>query len=279
MKPRTNETISAVVCTKNSIKSVADCLRSLRDAGVDEIIVVDAHSFDGTREVAQELADVVLTDPGVGLGFARNLGIARSVGHWVLNMGSDNVMPPGQLDRMINALADGSLAGVSAQTRILGKGYLAFGLNAWRSSRFPSGPATVIGTPTLFPGDLLRTDPFDENCAFSDDSELCERWSWSRGSKFAIADAYVIEVGKVSFEDVWTRARMYGHSDAEIYRRGTKRGWSLTRRLRSIIHPIRVDLFSPLVSLPPSKAIAALPFLSTFSTMRYLGWLTALGRW
>ncbi len=35
--------------------------------GSAEVIAVDAHSTDGTREVAEEFADLVLNDPGQGL--------------------------------------------------------------------------------------------------------------------------------------------------------------------------------------------------------------------
>ena len=40
-----------------------------------EIVVVDASSTDGTRQVAEQLADPVLTDDGKGHGNARNIGI------------------------------------------------------------------------------------------------------------------------------------------------------------------------------------------------------------
>ena len=70
--------VSAVICTKNSIASIQACVQSLKDSGVGEIIVVDASSTDGTRVVADSLADLVLEDPGTGLGQARNIGIAAS---------------------------------------------------------------------------------------------------------------------------------------------------------------------------------------------------------
>ena len=68
--------VAAVVCTMNSGVSIRECLASLRAAGVGELIVVDASSSDGTREIALELADQVVDDPGIGLGNARNVGIA-----------------------------------------------------------------------------------------------------------------------------------------------------------------------------------------------------------
>lgn len=278
MSASESPTVSAVVCTKNSIASIKDCLESLRASEVQQIIVVDANSVDGTREVSDELADQVLTDPGIGLGLARKTGISAATGQLVLNMGSDNVLPPGQLDLMINCLALGGYSGVSARTVVVGRGYLARSLNAWRSSRFPPGSARIIGTPTLMLGDLLRLDPFSEECVFSDDSELCERWSRNHGAKFAISEAYVLEIGKVSLKEVWTRARMYGHSDAEVFRKGLKLHWSFLRMLESIMHPLRADLMRPLRKLNLVEGVRTVPFLLAFVSMRYYGWITSFAR-
>ena len=271
--------VSAVVCTKNAIAGIEPCLRSLRDAGVGEIIVVDAHSTDGTLEIASALADTVLTDEGTGLGAARNLGIVSTAGSLILNMGSDNVLPEGQLDVMISALAQGHHAGVSATTIIPDTTYLARGLNAWRTGRFPAGSVAVIGTPTLFRADQLRAHPYDTTRKFSDDSELCERWSREFGATFAISDAYVYELGKTSWEEIVIRCRMYGISDHEVFRKGSEEGWTAQRKVISLLHPLRVDLLTPVMRLPLPQALAVTPFLATFTGMRYAFWAkTALGR-
>ena len=263
--------VSAVVCTMNSITSIEACLTSLRGCSVGEIIVVDASSTDGTRAVAEELADCVLQDPGIGLGNARNIGIAETSKALVLNMGSDNVMPPSQLERMINTLQVGGYDGVSAQTRVEGTNYPARGLNAWRKGRFGQGPVRVIGTPTLFRGDHLRAHPYDPERSFSDDSELCERWQRQFGSIFAISDAEIIEIGKTSWDEVNKRCRMYGTSDAEIYRRESPY-WTASRKAISLLHPLRSDLLTPMWKLKGKEAIVALPFLVVFTARRYGAW-------
>ena len=257
----------------NSISGIERCLQSLRDCGVGEIIVVDADSTDGTREVAERLADLVLTDPGTGLGNARNVGIARSTKPLVLNMGSDNVMPSGELQRMIDALAAFDVQGVSAQTVIEGDDYLSRGLNAWRKGRFIPGPAAVIGTPTLFDGDLIRAHPYDPSRRFSDDSELCERWARQFDARFAISDATVTEIGKTSWDEVVIRCRMYGISDEEIFRLGRAGGWSAPRQAQSLAHPLRADFIQPVTHLPLTEAVATAPFLAAFAAMRYAFWV------
>jgi len=269
--------VSAVVCTMNSIASIEPCLQSLIDEGVGEIIVVDASSTDGTRAIADQLAHTVLEDPGTGLGNARNIGIAKTSQPLILNMGSDNVLPPGQLQIMIAELQAGNYSGVSAQTRIEGDNYPSKGLNAWRKGRFRPGPAAVIGTPTLFKGDLLRAHPFDPQRVFSDDSELCERWTREFGATFAISDAEVLEVGKTTWTEVATRCRMYGISDEEIYRLESP-GWSSSRKIKSVLHPARCDLITPLAHLAPKEAVNSLPFLLSFTSMRYAAWLNSAAK-
>ena len=256
----------------NSVSGIERCLQSLREAGIGEVVVVDANSTDGTREIAEKFADQILTDPGTGLGRARNIGIQATSKTLILNMGSDNVMPTGELEKMIDALINGDYQGVSAQTRIEGHDYPSQGLNAWRMGRFRPGRVDVIGTPTLFRGELLRAHPYDPDRRFSDDSELCERWTSQFGAKFAISDAYVLEIGKTSWSEVALRCRMYGVSDHEVFTHGIQQGWSTSRRIKSIAHPAKVDLFEPLIRLDLKDAVKAAPFLAAFTTLRYVAW-------
>lgn len=79
---------------------------------------------------------------------------------------------PVNFKKMVNYLAAGGYHGVSAQTKIAGEGYIAEGLYVWRADRFPEGERPEIGTPTLFNGELLRSDPYDPERKFSDDSDL-----------------------------------------------------------------------------------------------------------
>jgi glycosyltransferase involved in cell wall biosynthesis len=265
--------VSAVVCTMNSIAGISECLRSLRESGIEEIIVVDASSTDGTREVARELADLVLTDPGSGLGRARNVGIEKTTKPLILNMGSDNVMPAGEVQKMIDYLVSHDYQGVSAQTVIEGDDWISSGLNTWRQGRFPEGEVSIIGTPTLFPGDLLRSHPYDPTRVFSDDSELCERWSKEFGARFGISNAVSREIGKTSWDEVKVRARMYGKSDAENYADGRQSGWDVNRRLQSLAYPFKKDLLTPLASPHTHVSAKDVGFLSLFVLLRYRAWI------
>jgi len=247
---------------------------SLRASGVGEVVVVDANSTDGTKEHAQPLADRVLQDPGIGLGNARNIGLAATTSPLILNFGSDNVLPEGQLQKMIDYLVAHGCQGVSAQTRIPGTDFISQGLDAWRAGRFPPGPAKVIGTPTLFDGQLLRDHPYNPSRRFSDDSELCERWRRDFGARFAISDAYVEEIGKTTWDELRVRCRMYGESDYEVFRSGVSGGWSFSRKVQSLAYPASEDLLTPVSRLGLQRGAQALPFLALFTALRYQGWLS-----
>jgi glycosyltransferase involved in cell wall biosynthesis len=265
--------VAAVVCSMNSISGIQECLASLRQSGVEEIVVVDASSTDGTREVALELADVVVSDPGTGLGRARNTGIQKTTKPLILNMGSDNVMPDGELQKMIDYLLLNDFHGVSAQTTIEGQDWISSGLNTWRQGRFPEGEVSVIGTPTLFLGDLLRSHPYDQERAHSDDSELCERWAREFDARFGISDATSLEIGKATWGEIKARCRNYGVSDSENYAHGRKAGWGAKRRLQSLAYPFKKDFLTPLSSPHTKMTPKNVGFLLIFVLLRYQFWI------
>ena len=122
------------------------------------MIVVDANSDDGTKDIAKNYADKLLTDPRKGLALARNIGIKHVKTKYVLNWGVDNILPDGQIDLMVNYLEKNKFSGVSAQTFTISKSknYLSKSLNSYRQTRFYPGERKVIGTPTLFHTTLLK---------------------------------------------------------------------------------------------------------------------------
>ena len=266
--------VSVVVCSWNAAASIAPCIQSLRNNGVKEIILVDASSTDGTREIAEPLVDQMLTDPRQGLGAARNLGIQASTGKYILNCGPDNIMPPGSIDGMLQYKEQGQFAGVSAITEINGSGYLCWAMNKYKKARFYPGERGVIGTPTIFDGEQLRAYPFDNNCSHSDDAELCERWSKKFGSKFAISNIVVGEQGQQTWGSVIIRWNNYGVSDYEIYNSHSSE-WSTARKLQSLLYPLRMELIQPLRRNALLNSIFLLPFLLIITTIRYQSWIFA----
>jgi glycosyltransferase involved in cell wall biosynthesis len=264
--------VSAVICSWNAAESIVPCIQSLRENRVSEIILVDASSTDGTRELAQPLVDRMLTDPRQGLGAARNLGINATTGEYILNCGPDNVMPESSISRMIMFLEGGSFSGVSAVTVVRGSGYLSWAMNLYKQARYFPGERRVIGTPTLFDGRRLRAHSFDPGCSHSDDAELCERWSSQFGAKFAISNVLIDEVGQEGWRSILTRWSNYGVSDYEIYS-AHRNSWRFRRKMESVFYPLREELFKPFSRLGFFRGMGIAPFLILITLVRYKSWI------
>ena len=92
--------LSAALIVRDEVAMLGDCLRSLRGL-VDEIVVVDTGSTDGTPDLAAGLGARVVTFPWLGdFAAARNEALARAAGRWVLYIDADErVRPVSRADR------------------------------------------------------------------------------------------------------------------------------------------------------------------------------------
>ena len=267
------DNITAVVCSYNAISNIEKCLESLLRNGITNIILVDANSWDGTREIAEKFNVPIVNDPGMGLALARNIGISLVKTKYTLNWGVDNVLTPQAILKMYEKLSLDGFSGASCMTYLMDtSNYFGWALDRYKKSRYFPGERSVIGTPTLFQTEVLINNPYDIEMRFSDDGDLCGRLS-KAGHKFCIADTYVYEVGCENFESILIRWRMYGRSDYETFRKNSS-VWSLSRKLKSIMHPLNKELIEPLqASGGLMGGIKILPFLTLITIIRYFSWL------
>jgi glycosyltransferase involved in cell wall biosynthesis len=99
--------LSACVITYNEADRIQDCLRSL--SFCDELLVVDAHSSDGTRELAAALGARVIERDWPGYRTQKQFAIDSARYDWVLCLDADErVSEP--LRREIQALRAGGFA-------------------------------------------------------------------------------------------------------------------------------------------------------------------------
>jgi glycosyltransferase involved in cell wall biosynthesis len=98
------QAISVIVITKNEAHDIRDCLESVRD-WVQEIVVLDSGSTDGTQALCRELgARVSETDwPGFGVQKQRALSAAR--GPWILSLDADERVSPALRDEILQTVA------------------------------------------------------------------------------------------------------------------------------------------------------------------------------
>lgn len=91
-------TVSAVVVNYRARDHLVQCVRSLRAEGVGDVVVVDNHSGDGSREAlaaADPTARFLDTGANLGYGTAANRGATLALGELLLVCNSDVVVEPG----------------------------------------------------------------------------------------------------------------------------------------------------------------------------------------
>jgi len=102
-RPPRRTTISALLICKNEADRIEPCLASI--AGwVDEIIVFDSGSSDGTVEIARRYTDKVWVTDWPGYGPQRNRALAQCACDWVLTIDADERMTPALRDEADRAL-------------------------------------------------------------------------------------------------------------------------------------------------------------------------------
>ncbi len=123
--------LAACIITRNEADRIAPCLEALRFC--DEVIVVDAHSGDTTREIAARCGARVIERDWPGYRSQKQFATDSAGCDWVLAVDADERVTPA-LRVEIEALRAGGFAGARAwtiprRTEYFGK-FLRHG-NAW----------------------------------------------------------------------------------------------------------------------------------------------------
>jgi glycosyltransferase involved in cell wall biosynthesis len=219
--------VSVVICTLNEAKNLPHVLPHI-PSWVDEVIVVDGHSSDGTVEVAKKLRpDVkVFYQLREGKGEALRLGIKSSTGDIVVTLDADGETDPRDMHLFIEALLRGcdfakgsrlrlSLPAGKPTHRVIGNLIIAAVFNMLFLTRFTD---LCSGYNAFWKKSIEKVSLDSEDC-FEDEPLLV-----SRAKKMGLK---VVEVGH------YGRGRISGESKAPSWRQGLKAIKTLLReRLR-----------------------------------------------
>jgi glycosyltransferase involved in cell wall biosynthesis len=95
--------VSLVIPAKNERHTILDVVQGAQ-RHVDEIIVIDGHSTDGTADLARSLGAKVFLDSGAGKGAAIRLGLAKAREPITVFMDADGSHSPADIPRLLHAL-------------------------------------------------------------------------------------------------------------------------------------------------------------------------------
>ena len=101
--------VSAVIPTFNEVRNLPSILPGVSE-WADEVLLVDAHSTDGTVERAHELYPPirVLMQDGCGKGDALRKGFAAATGDIIVMLDADGSMDPAEIPAFVDALLAGA---------------------------------------------------------------------------------------------------------------------------------------------------------------------------
>jgi glycosyltransferase involved in cell wall biosynthesis len=95
--------LSAYIIAYNEANKIADAVNSV--LWVDEIIVADSNSTDGTDRIAKELGARVVQIPFEGFGHLRNRAVEACTHEWVLSIDTDEQCTPEVRDEILALLS------------------------------------------------------------------------------------------------------------------------------------------------------------------------------
>lgn len=99
--------ISCIIPTLNEYLTIRQVIRDVK-CYVDEVIVVDGHSTDGTFETASKEGAHVFLQSGKGKGAALREAFTRVTGDIVIMMDGDGSMKAEEIPRFIDAILSGA---------------------------------------------------------------------------------------------------------------------------------------------------------------------------
>jgi glycosyltransferase involved in cell wall biosynthesis len=165
--------VSIVVPTRNSGRTLAACLASIRAqtyANV-QVIVVDNSSSDATQQIASESGYTVLT-AGPERSAQRNEGARHATGSHLLFVDSDMVLEPGVVQECVAAASAGAAAVIIPEISF-GEGFWA-GCKALERSLYVGDDD--IEAARFYERDLFaQLDGFDEELNGPEDWDLSQR--------------------------------------------------------------------------------------------------------
>lgn len=132
--------LSVVIPARNEQELIGECLAALREQGdpVDEIIVVDNGSTDGTADVARAVPGViVMSEPRTGVTYARNAGLDAATGDLLARIDADTIVSPGWAEAIRRGFSDPAVSGLAGPAGFsrLSRGGRVVGRGAYRVFR------------------------------------------------------------------------------------------------------------------------------------------------
>ena len=166
--------VSVIVPTRNSARTIAKCLDSIKGQTYKniEIFVIDSFSSDNTSEIASRFnATIFLLDSERAR--AKNFGISKASGEFLLFVDSDMILQPNVVEECVRIwYANRKIVGVIIPERSIGSGFWVrvrdFERNLYKGSK--------VESPRFFVKKFVsQVGGFDEEIVAYEESTLPQK--------------------------------------------------------------------------------------------------------
>lgn len=99
--------VSVIIPTLNEVSTIKQVLEAIPKERIDEILVVDGHSTDGTVELVKELDYPLIFQPTKGFGEAFSAGVKVVKGDTIVFITADNSQNPADIPKLLDKLEEG----------------------------------------------------------------------------------------------------------------------------------------------------------------------------
>jgi len=174
--------LSIIIISYNTKKLLIDCLQSIEESEKSknrklgmEVIIVDNHSTDGTRECLKEIKDnqfknftikTIFNQENVGWAKANNQGIRESGGEYLLFLNPDTIVLPFALTKLYHSMEKDPQVGIATGRINLANGQFQKECHRgfptpWNSFCHFTGMDRIFPKSRLFAGYFLGYLPLD----------------------------------------------------------------------------------------------------------------------
>lgn len=266
-----NSICTIVICTKNSEKTLEQCLSALRLETDCRKIIVDGNSTDRTLEIASLFDVEIVLGSGMGLTADRQIGIQLSNSPYTFFVDSDHVVPKGFLESMVKVLELGSYDLVQSKLTLgIPSGILSKGEQRYYQLVHNNSEEYIIPgiAPAIFKTSIFKTgQPLEID---DGKTKTIEDTNWAHkairlGYKIGVQGPCVMQIHEPGFNSYVRKFIWYGKGDAEFCRTHP-----LRTALKHLFHlSVRYPFLYPLRAIH-NGAISAIPFLVLQGTTRFI---------
>lgn len=166
-----NKTVSIVIPCYLYANYLKECVDSVRAQTypIHEIIVVSDGSPDNTVEVCRELGVTCYVKQNGGLSSARNFGIERAIGEYIMCLDADDKLVPGGVEEHVKLMTDDMTIAQCALMEFGDRHIIMIPTT-------PTGLERIMVSNTIFCNAMFSRKVWQEVGGF-DESETM-RWGW-----------------------------------------------------------------------------------------------------